>query len=140
MDEELAFAEPTKLTGCLFRALGERIESAASALEAGLIRERATAISQAVAILGELSQTLRPEVDRELTARLQQIYSFLVERVLYANAHQVVAPLREAQRVVSVLEEAWRGIEEVSYPHAQQPSVTGYDPTDAGRQPLSYCG
>lgn len=134
LDEEIESAAPTKLISVLYRTLCERIGSARQALQAGQIRERAALISQAIAIVGELSQSLKPEADAQLAERLRQLYSYLIERLLEANAQQVAQPLDDALAVARVLHEGWSGID------ATNAAFTGYEHAEPTERHLSYCG
>lgn len=110
LDEEIHGADPVRLVVILNRALCQRIAEARDALRAGRIRARADAISQAIAILGELARSLQPAAGPAMAASLRSIYGFMVERLLHANSEQLDAPLEEALRVANVLAEAWSGI------------------------------
>jgi flagellar secretion chaperone FliS len=125
LDEEIYCADPIKLVVILNRSLCQRIMDAREALSAGQIRARADAISQAIAIIGELAQSLKPAVDPEMASRLQGIYGFMVERLLHANSEQLDAPLEEVLRVANVLVEAWSGI---SHPDAIPQPVSDFEP------------
>ena len=114
LDEEIHSAGPVELVVILHRALAARICEARDALSAGDAPRRAAAVSQAIAIVGELAQSLRPEAGPALAGRLRSLYAFLVERLLEANANQSHAPLGDALRVASVLAEAWSAISQAN--------------------------
>jgi flagellar secretion chaperone FliS len=132
IDDQIHSAEPVQLVSLLHRALGERIASARDAIRSGQLHQRSAQISQAIAIVGELAQSLDPQVDPLLAARLCQLYDFLIERLLLANSQQIEAPLDDAQRVAAVLAEAWSGIDSSRLSGRPQP---GEEPAQ-----LSLCG
>ncbi|MCL4795999.1 MAG: flagellar protein FliS [Bryobacteraceae bacterium] len=134
VDELVHSAEPVQLVCLLTQALCERIAAARVALRAGDIRSRATEISRAIAIVGELAQSLDPSADFSFSLRLQQVYSFMTERLLASNSEQSEAPLIEAHRVAAILADAWSGIESTTV-HSHF-NVKG--PRDQTR--LSFCG
>lgn len=125
LDEEIYCADPIKLVVILNRSLCQRIKDAREALRTGQIHLRADAISQAIAIIGELARSLQPAADPEMTSRLQGIYGFMAERLLHANSEQLDAPLEEVLRVANVLAEAWSGI---SNPDAMPQPVNDLEP------------
>lgn len=110
IDEQIHSSAPLQLVVLLNRSLCQRIGQAREAQRAGDIHGRAAAVSRAIAIVGELAQTLKPEAGPELAGTLRELYAFVVERLLQGNAQQLDAPLAEAQRVAEVLAEAWHGI------------------------------
>jgi flagellar secretion chaperone FliS len=137
VEEEVHAADPTRLIAMLYQALGERLRTARTAMQAGQIRERAAAISQAVAIVGELAQCLDAEADPQLAARLSQLYDYIIDRLITANSQQIEEPLAEAMDVVSVLAEAWNGI---AASGVAAPAAVPAAYADASSPRLSYCG
>ncbi|HAX40982.1 MAG TPA: flagellar export chaperone FliS [Bryobacteraceae bacterium] len=132
IDEQVHCAEPVQLVSLLHRALGEKITSARDAIRAGQIQQRSAQVSQAIAIVGELAQSLDPQVDPLLAARLCQLYDYLIDRLLLANSQQIEAPLDDALRVATVLAEAWRGIDSAR--------LSGCPHPGEGPAHLSLCG
>lgn len=116
IDEQIHSAGPVELVAMLNRSLCQRIGQAREAQRAGDMRGRAAAVSRAIAIVGELAQSLRPEAEPELAGTLRELYAFVVDRLLQGNAQQLDAPLAEAQRVAEVLAEAWRELGDAAMP------------------------
>lgn len=135
VDDVVYSAGPVRLILLLNRALCDRIAGARLAIQSREIRTRATEISRAIAIIGELSQCLAPSAEPDLSLRLRQIYSFLLERLIEANVEQSVAPLEEALRVAEILAGAWSGIESLDAPPLTVHAAGGPEATR-----LSLCG
>lgn len=135
VDELVHSAGPVRLVLLLNRALCDRIAGARLAVQSGEVRTRATEISRAIAIIGELSQCLDPSADAELSLRLRQIYTFLLECLLAANGEQSEPPLEEALRVAEILAGAWSSIETLEPPPLTAFATGGPEPAR-----LSLCG
>ena len=135
VDDVVHSAGPVRLILLLNRALCDRIAGARIAVQSGEIRTRASEISRAIAIIGELSQCLAPSADPDLSLRLRQIYSFLLDRLLEANVEQAVAPLEEALRVAEIMSGAWSDIESLDVP-----PLTSFAANGAEAARLSLCG
>ncbi|MGE0316138.1 MAG: flagellar export chaperone FliS [Vicinamibacterales bacterium] len=68
---------------------------------------RANAISRALAIVGELQNTLNMEQGGAIAEELDRLYSYLTSRLVEATATGGVEPLDEAQKLLGMLREAW---------------------------------
>ena len=64
-------------------------------------------IAKALAIVGELQQSLNLEEGGEIARNLDSLYFYVTDRLLEANVRGTVQPLDEASGVLSTLNEAW---------------------------------
>ncbi|MCG8589375.1 MAG: flagellar export chaperone FliS [Proteobacteria bacterium] len=77
--------------------------------QAGRVGERGVAIGRALAIVGELQQSLNFDVDegQAIAERLHELYTFVNGRLLEANVTGRMAAIQEALQVLEQLNEAW---------------------------------
>lgn len=68
-------------------------------------------IGKATAIVGELASSLNMEEGGEIARNLRRLYDFVLDRLLRANLKNDVAALDEAEKVLQVLREGWKGME-----------------------------
>jgi len=87
--------------------------------EAGRVAERGRAISRALAVVGELQQSLDHEAGGEIAGNLEVLYVFVCDRLLEANVSSDMAPLDHAVGVLERLLSGWREIAK------NPPSVAG---------------
>jgi flagellar protein FliS len=71
---------------------------------------RREAVSRTLAIVGELQGTLDMQSGGAIAQSLDQLYAFIVDRLMDASFRQGVRPLDEAVGIVTTLREAWVGI------------------------------
>jgi flagellar secretion chaperone FliS len=107
-DNEVLAASPVKLIQLLYAAALESIAAARRHLHRGDILARARAINRALRIVAELSRCLNHELGGDLSRSLAGLYSYVIRRLIEANATQKEAPLADAERLMSTLDEAWR--------------------------------
>lgn len=110
LETEVMSASPSKLVHMLYRGALDAIRGAREHLDAGDIPARSRAITKAQAIMGELASSLDPLQGGEFARNLQDLYSWVFERLTAAHFEQREQPLIEAERVVQTLESAWREI------------------------------
>lgn len=68
------------------------------------------ALSNAIAILGELRATLDHQVGGEIAQNLDRLYEFGIDRISQANLTRNAAPIEETIRVLRTLKEAWDAV------------------------------
>src|SRR6185437_3977690 len=74
----------------------------------GNIAQRGTAISKAIAILGELTSSLDQNAGGAISANLEQLYSYMTLRLTEGNVRQQDAPLAEVESLLVTLDQAWQ--------------------------------
>jgi flagellar protein FliS len=108
LESEVMNADPVKLVTLLYRGALDAVGAARAALAAGNVAERSRQITKAWNIVTELRNTLNYEQGGEISKRLGDLYGFVGQRLLDANAEQAEGPLLEAGRVLGTLAEAWQ--------------------------------
>lgn len=79
------------------------------------------AFERADAILCELHNGLRPEVDADLCGKYAALYNFCIRRLHEANLHHQPEPLDDAVQILQHLRETWAMvIESIAHERAEQ--------------------
>ena len=108
-EEEILTATPLELVELMYRGAMDAIVDARRHVRQQDIRARSRAITKAMALVTELSRSLDPAQGAELSRRLEQVYGYVLRLLIQANAEQAEAPLAEAEKLISTLQEAWAG-------------------------------
>ena len=138
MQQAILCADPLELVVMLYEGLGESIQAARQALQAGDIAGRATSVSRALDILAELASSLDRERGGEIAASLARLYDFISVRLQEGNFVQQDAAFGEAARVAATLLDAWRELRPTpqAEPVVYSAAALEFDP----RGMLSACG
>jgi flagellar protein FliS len=107
----------------LYRGAIEATAAARRHLAARLIPERSREVLRAYEILRELIHSLDPQY-KEISRPLGDLYVYMQNRLLEANAKQSDAPLAEVERLLSTLLEGWKSVA----PVAQAATAESYQP------------
>ncbi len=110
-EAEVLNADPMKLVTLLYQGARTAVAAATVALSEGNIAERSKQILKAWEIVQELNRTLDHEKGGEISGRLAELYGYVGQRLLDANAEQAVKPLEDAGAVLAILTEAWSGLQ-----------------------------
>jgi flagellar secretion chaperone FliS len=111
LETRVLTADPVELIGLLYQRALDVIGDARRYLEAGDIAGRGRAISKAVAILGELNNSLDHKVGGQLSANLEQLYRYMMMRLTQANVRKADTPLAEVESLLTTLAQAWKQVE-----------------------------
>ncbi|MDE3012407.1 MAG: flagellar export chaperone FliS [Pseudomonadota bacterium] len=104
-------ADPHKLVLMLFEGARLAIARALLAMEQGDIARKGESIGRAVKIVMEgLNASLSWDANQEMADRLASLYEYMARRLTEGNAQNNPDPLREADRLLAELENAWRAI------------------------------
>jgi flagellar protein FliS len=107
LEDKILSASPIGLVRLLYQGAMNAVREARRQLEAGRIRERAQAISNACDILAELTLSLDHSRGGELSRRLAAIYDYMLRRLTEANLKQTPGPLDEVFGLLATLADAW---------------------------------
>lgn len=104
-------ADPHRLVLMLFDGALAALADARIKLARGDIPGRGQAISKAIVIVDEgLRESLDMAQGGELAERLDALYRYICSRLLTANLKADRAPLDEADRLLTELQDGWKGI------------------------------
>ena len=100
-------SSPVQVVVALYDGALRFLRTAAVALERGEMAAKGLALSKAHAIVTELMVTLDHERAPELSAQLDALYAFVLERIVSANAECDVEKIDDAMRALVPLRDAW---------------------------------
>jgi flagellar protein FliS len=104
---EIKTATPEMVIVKLYEGALRFLRQAKTCQGEGNVSGRATAIAKALAIVGELQQSLNLEEGGDIARNLDALYFYVTDRLLEANVSGTVQPLDEASGILSTLNEAW---------------------------------
>ncbi|MFA7399495.1 MAG: flagellar export chaperone FliS [Sideroxydans sp.] len=108
-------ADPHKLIAMLFQGALLAIANAKNAMLRKDINTKGAAISKAMLIIDEgLKASLDKKVGGELAHSLDQLYDYLLSRLLAANLNNDAQILDEVSRLLSELKGAWDAIRQTA--------------------------
>jgi flagellar protein FliS len=74
------------------------------------VAEKGKAISKATAILSELMATLDFKIGGQLAQDLENLYIFMIDKLIEANVHNKVESLDEVEKLLNTLYTAWKDV------------------------------
>lgn len=103
-------ASPHRLIQMLFEGALERIAQAKGAMERKEIVRKGELINKAIHIVGGLTGSLNDKEGGELAANLNDVYDYIIRRLVQANYDNDPAQLDECGRLLGELKSAWDSI------------------------------
>lgn len=104
-------ADPHTLILLLFEGARKAILMAKHQIEVGDVAGKGKNISHAVEIIsGGLKAGLNLDAGEELAERLDALYDYMIERLIWANIHDDAATLDEILALLWEIHSAWVGI------------------------------
>ncbi|CAI3940561.1 MAG: flagellar export chaperone FliS [Alteromonas macleodii] len=107
LKQDVANADPHKLTLMLLQGALDRIAYAKGAMERKELQEKATFISKATAIIIHLRDTLDVKVGGEVAENMFALYEFMIEKLNEAHVNNDVALLDEVSSLLAPIRDAW---------------------------------
>ena len=107
LESRVLSAEPVELVRMVYQAATGAVREARKHLAAGDIAARARSISYACEAVIELAASLDHQRGGALSARLSELYQYIVRRLVEANFEQQDAPLAEVESLLVTLSQAW---------------------------------
>ncbi len=122
---QASVANGVVLIQMLFDGLIDSLVEAQGHLRHGAIAEKGVAISRASRIVVGLQGSLDFEKGGDLAQNLNELYSYVTRRLIYANAQNDAGCLQEVQGLMNEIRQAWREVPSLSAVQASaQMSVT----------------
>jgi flagellar protein FliS len=91
-------------------------------ISSGDIMSKGHHFSKATSIVGELSNVLDMEKGGDISANLRRLYDYVQQRLLYANMHNDIKSLEEAEEVLNTIRSGWKEMMD-GMKHNQQAGV-----------------
>lgn len=103
-------ASPHKLIALIMNRVLERISRAKLAVEQGDAAARGEAISKSIEAVASLQSWLDMEKGGEIAENLNNLYDYMVRRLLEANTNDDLAALEEVAGLLGEVKSGWDGI------------------------------
>jgi flagellar protein FliS len=105
-------ASPHRLIQMLMEGGLTRLAQARGAMERGQLALKGELISKAIGIVGGLRNGLNLEQGGEVAANLDNLYEYMVMRLVEANVQNEIAPLDEVAGLLRNVKSGWDAIAE----------------------------
>jgi len=106
-ENQITTASPGKLLLMAYDAAIRFGRVAQDKMRDGDLYEQSTNIRKVQNILLELMAALDPKADRQLTANLDALYTYMFDRLTHANIHDDVKALEDVIQIMTELRSAW---------------------------------
>jgi flagellar secretion chaperone FliS len=103
----LQSASPQQLLGEVFHRLLADVNEGVRCIMARDLLGKSKALGHAIDLVGALVSSLDHESAPELCANLERLYDYVQDRLMMASAKLDVAPLRQAEKVLVDLRDAF---------------------------------
>jgi flagellar secretion chaperone FliS len=120
LEQEILAATGLQLVHLLYQATITELREARTNLAKNDTANRCKNISKACEMIGELRGSLNFELGGEIASRLNDLYGYMLCRLLHANLRRDDAALGEILGLLSTLGEAWK---QLANEHPAEPSV-----------------
>ena len=111
---QASVANGVVLIQMLFDGLIDSLVEAQGHFRHGAIAEKGVAISRASRIVVGLQGSLDFENGGDLAQNLNELYSYVTRRLIYANAQNDAGCLQEVQGLMGEIRQAWREVPSLS--------------------------
>jgi flagellar secretion chaperone FliS len=101
---------PVELVVLLYDGMLRFMRAAAEAIERNDLPAKGAALSRALAVVGELQNTLNTQQGKDVAAGLDNLYTYVTGRLTDANIKNDSTPVHESIRLMTPLREAWATI------------------------------
>ncbi len=100
-------AKPEKVLLMLYEGCIKFIRIAKVKMQEKKIAEKGKNISKSLAIVAELINTLDHEVGGQLSVDLENLYIYIMDKLIESNVHNKIEDLEVAEKLLMTLYEAW---------------------------------
>ena len=114
-------ASPMELVVMLYDGAIRFLGEARAAHDRNDHRGRATGVSKAMAIVGELRSTLNVDEGSSLALELDRLYDYMFGRLLEVTTKRDLSGLEEVQRLLITVREGWAQVSAATSTNASPP-------------------
>ena len=107
---QAAVANRVELIQMLFDGLIDSLSAARGHIEHRAIEEKSKALARAGRIVVGLQAALDLDKGGDLAHNLNELYSYVLRRLLHVNAYNDLQALKEVHSLISEVREAWRQV------------------------------
>ncbi|WP_432463006.1 flagellar export chaperone FliS [Agarivorans sp. QJM3NY_33] len=118
--DQLATAEPHKVTQILMQTALENLSVAKGCLERKDIANKAKPIAKATSIISALRETLDHQKGGEIATNLDSLYTYMLELISDASANNDAVKIEEAISIFLPIKSGWDQIPESAKQEAYQ--------------------
>lgn len=104
----LATTDRVQIILMLYEGILNHIKIAKQKVERGDVLTKGTHLSKATLIVTELSNILDMEKGGEISQSLRSLYTYVVQRLIYANLNNDLTALEEAEKVIGTIKDGWK--------------------------------
>lgn len=104
----LATTDRVQIILMLYEGILNHIKIAKHKVERGDVLTKGTHLSKATLIVTELSNILDMEKGGEISQSLRSLYTYVVQRLIYANLNNDLTALEEAEKVIGTIKDGWK--------------------------------
>ncbi len=108
--ESVVGADPHQLISIIFKHILSNIAIANGAISRNEIENKGKALTKAIALVGELQDSLDMEKGGEISANLFDLYDYIVRTLVQANLENDTAKLEEVRELIVTIKEGWDAI------------------------------
>ena len=107
---QVTTASPEKILLMLYEGAIRFIKTAQVRLQEKKLAEKGQAISKALAIVSELMNTLDHSKGGALAADLENLYMFVMDKLIEGNIHNKLEDIQAAENVLTILYSGWEDV------------------------------
>ena len=111
LDAEMAVADPHRVIQMLMQGLLERLAQAKGAIERRDYSAKSTSISEAMAIINGLQDSLDLSYG-QIPQDLYALYDYMKDRLMDASRNMTCEPIDEVANLIITIKSAWDNIPE----------------------------
>ena len=108
--ESVVDADPHQLISIILKHVLSNIAIAHGAIDRKEIENKGKALTKAIALVGELQDSLDMEQGGELSTNLFELYDYIVRCLVQANLENDTTKLDEVRKLVLTIKEGWDAI------------------------------
>ncbi len=103
-------ADPHQLISIIFKHIISNVAIAKGAITRKEIENKGKCITKAIALVGELQDSLDMEKGGEISVTLFDLYDYIVRCLLQANVDDDIDKLNEVTNLITEIKEGWDAI------------------------------
>ena len=116
-------ASPHRIIQMLMVGALERLNSARCLMVEGKLAQKSETITSVISIIDGLRISLDKEQGGEIAQNLEDLYDYMVRRLVVANASNEPEVIDEVCDLLKQIKEAWDAIAGAERPHTGQPAA-----------------
>lgn len=107
---QITTAKPEKILLLLYEGAIRFVKTASARMREKNIAEKGKFISKTIAIISELMNTLDHKVGGQLAADLENLYMFMIDKLIEANINNNTEHLETVEKLLTTLYGAWQDV------------------------------